>query len=530
MKRSALHIFCCLLLMCCCSLAQPNKKNSTNRKMDSLKAALRGAKEDTAKVNTLYLLTEKLWKSGLNDTALVTAYEAKVLAEKLGYKKGLAACFHILGIIYSNIRNYPRALENYNASLKIKIATGNKKGMATTYNNIGEVYRYLGNYPEALKNYTASMRVKKELGDKKGIANTLVNIGKINTNQGNIPAGLNNFFAALKIYDETNEKGGMANVYTNLGIIYKDQKNNSEALKNYNAALAIWKEKEDKAGIADAYNNIGNLYYFSRNFPEALKSYSASLKLREEINDPQGVATAYHNIGMVYADEGNYKEAMEKYLATLDLLERVNDKEAMGATYNNIGLLNIKLNKIAEAKRFLNKGLLLSGQLGIKEDMLQSYYGLSRADSISGNFKGALVNYKMYIVYADSLTNEENTKKTVQAQMQYEFDKKTTADSVKNAEVKKLEELKHGQEIARQKTFTYSGVAGFIVMIIVAGISYAAFRNKRKANIEIARQKLLVEEKQKEILDSIYYARRIQRALLTPERYIARKVKHLQKK
>ena len=37
------------------------------------------------------------------------------------------------------------------------------------------------------------------------------------------------------------------------------------------------------------------------------------------------------------------------------------------------------------------------------------------------------------------------------------------------------------------------------------------------------------EETQKEILDSIYYARRIQRALLTSEKYIRRKIQELKK-
>ena len=37
----------------------------------------------------------------------------------------------------------------------------------------------------------------------------------------------------------------------------------------------------------------------------------------------------------------------------------------------------------------------------------------------------------------------------------------------------------------------------------------------------------LGEEKQKEILDSIYYARRIQRALITPEFYINKSLNRL---
>jgi hypothetical protein len=50
---------------------------------------------------------------------------------------------------------------------------------------------------------------------------------------------------------------------------------------------------------------------------------------------------------------------------------------------------------------------------------------------------------------------------------------------------------------------------------------------QQKVIIEI--QKELVEEKQKEILDSIRYAKRIQDALLTPKTYIERNINRLNK-
>ena len=46
---------------------------------------------------------------------------------------------------------------------------------------------------------------------------------------------------------------------------------------------------------------------------------------------------------------------------------------------------------------------------------------------IGNNYKQAYEHYKSYVLYRDSLINEENTKKTVQAEMQYDFDKKETA-------------------------------------------------------------------------------------------------------
>jgi len=48
----------------------------------------------------------------------------------------------------------------------------------------------------------------------------------------------------------------------------------------------------------------------------------------------------------------------------------------------------------------------------------------------------------------------------------------------------------------------------------LAGVSYRNFRNKQKANLLLTHKNNVIEEKQKEILDSITYAKRIQSAIL----------------
>jgi hypothetical protein len=180
------------------------------------------------------------------------------------------------------------------------------------------------------------------------------------------------------------------------------------------------------------------------------------------------------------------------------------------------------MKQLNEARRYLDSGLAIARDLQYKEIIKSAYSGLQTLDSMAGDYPAALKDYKLFIQYRDSLVNEANTKRSVQLQMQYEFDKKQAADSIQNAERLAQEELHHSQEISQQRMYTYGGAAGFLLMLVVAGISFNAYRQKQKANAIITEQKSLVEEKQKEILDSIYYARRIQRSLLPSERYIQR--------
>ncbi|MBL7911338.1 MAG: hypothetical protein JNJ41_09820 [Bacteroidia bacterium] len=70
-------------------------------------------------------------------------------------------------------------------------------------------------------------------------------------------------------------------------------------------------------------------------------------------------------------------------------------------------------------------------------------------------------------------------------------------------------------------------ILGLIAVVIFAGVILRTLIITRKQKSIIEIQKKVVEDHQKEILDSIHYAKRIQTSLLPPEKYIS---KHLNNK
>ncbi len=80
---------------------------------------------------------------------------------------------------------------------------------------------------------------------------------------------------------------------------------------------------------------------------------------------------------------------------------------------------------------------------------------------------------------------------------------------------------------AETGTFKYFGLIPLFLNIYLISEFVKA---RQKAEKQISEQKALVEEKQKEILDSIRYAKRIQNSLLPPFTYIDRTLKRLQEK
>jgi tetratricopeptide (TPR) repeat protein len=410
---------------------------------------------------------------------------------------------------------------------KVLLAAKEDTNKVNTLNGLSRQYYLTGNFDEAKKLAETALLLSEKLDFKKGIAASHNNLGNVYDSQGNYPKAVKEFFSALKIREKIRDKKGMAYSYNNLGNAYYRQGNYTEALKEHFASLKIKEEIEDKYGIAASHNNIGIIYESQGNYPEALKEHFAALKIREEIADKYGIATSHNNVGNVYGSQGNYPEALKEYFVALKIMEEIGDKFSIAASHGNIGFVYVKQSQPRKAKEKLQQGLQIAKGMGSKVLIKDSYNGLAKADSALGLWKNALENYKMYIVYRDSLINEENTKKTVQEQMNFEFDKQHASDSIRNAEQAEREKLRHNQELKQQRTYTYGGIIGFLLMMIVAGVSYRAYRQKQKANRIIAEQKKLVEEKQKDILDSIHYARRIQQSLLPTEKYIEKQLRRL---
>ena len=184
----------------------------------------------------------------------------------------------------------------------------------------------------------------------------------------------------------------------------------------------------------------------------------------------------------------------------------------------NISSVYTTLKEYSRAEKYILQSYALAKEMGSYSDIKNAHQILSQLYEGSKRFDLALKHYKLFIECRDSIFNEENTKKSVKLEMQFDFDKKEAAAKL---EQEKKEAIAVA-ESKKQKIIIWT-VCGILLLVIsFAVFAYRSYLQKQKANIEITKQKEIIEEKQKEILDSIHYAKRIQTALLPNEKYIAR--------
>jgi adenylate cyclase len=465
-----------VLLMCvfCSQLFIPSfAQNKGQARIDSMLSVLSGSKEDTGKVKTLLRLSTEYSKIQDHQKSEKFANDALSLSKRIGFKKGEILALKKIGNIRLAQGMYPEATDNFRQSLKISSESGIREEVADAYGNIGLVCIYQGNFPEALKNYFSSLKIRKELGDKKVIASLLGNIGGIYVEQGYYPEALKFLFSSLRICEETGDKSGIANSYNSIGNVYETQGNYREAVTNFLASLKIYEEVGEKRGISAALNNLGNVYYEQSDYSAALKNYTVALKIKEEIGDKKGIAGSYYNLGRIYTGQANYSEALKNYFICLKVSEEIGHTGFIAYSNLGIGQTYLDQKKFSQARKFLNRAIVISKNIGTIELISSGYQILSGLDSLQGDFRQSLEHYRLFIVYRDSLVNEENTKKITRQQMQYEFDKK---EALAKAEQEKKDAIAQ-KELQQQKLVRNGFIGGFVVVLLFAGVFFTQ-RNK----------------------------------------------------
>lgn len=357
----------------------------------------------------------------------------------------------------------------------------------------------------------------------KGSGKSNYKLGFINYVQGNYPEALTYWFTALKIFEKINNIAGIANTYTWIGNVYSSQNDIPNALKYHLKSLKLNKQTGDKNSIAICFNNLGFLSSNQGNYEKALKYFSDFLKISTETGSKKGRAQALNNIASVYDLLGKYDKSMESSKMAMDIYRELKDYGGIANSELNLSSVNFKLKHFLEARQQLNSALSLAQQIGTKDLQKICYSGLARLDSAQNNWKDALFNYKQFIAYRDSLLNEENTKAAVRLEMNYDFSKKEAASKL---ELEKKEAVA-AAEHKKQNIIIWSVCGILLIVVAFAVFAYRSFLQKQLANIEITKQKEIIETKQKEILDSIHYAKRIQTALLPSEKYMDKSLNKL---
>ncbi len=291
---------------------------------------------------------------------------------------------------------------------------------------------------------------------------------------------------------------------------------------DYPHALALFKQTERFAAAKQskyrflALIDIGNIYFEWNKLDSSLLSYQKCLTL-PPFPDSSRYEILYADIGNVYVETNRNPEGRHYLELALKLALRFNMHIAIPVLYYNLAGAEFDMKKMQDAREHLN----LSVSTGFRErdfrNLTYCYKLKARVDSALGDMRAAYTDHVNYILLSDSLHSSDLYNKLAGMQTKFDVEKKDnqisglTKDKILKNEV-----------IRRQKTMTLLVSIGLLVFGLLSAGLYKIYAGKRKAYHLLGIQKDIIEVKQKEILDSIHYAKRIQKAVVTSDNYISK--------
>ncbi len=543
--KTKIFLFSVYTLFCVSALAQVSP-------VDSLKNVINRSKNDSNKVNSFLELAQQYLRIN-QDTSIIYANSAIKLGKEINFYKGVANSYRQIAIVYYIKGEYDKAINNFEKSLITWEEAGDISGVGRAHNNIGIIYFNIGQYDKALENYLKASEILSQINDIDGLARAYNNIANLYNYQSNYPLALVYSFESLKIHEELENEKEISQTLYNIGTIYEAQKDYSKALEYSEKALTISEKLDNKKEMADIYSNIGNLYLSMSkkdtiletekpNYYSKAKSYfEKSLPLYSKIGYKKGLANSYNNIGLINLDLRNHSTALTFFEKSLKIYEELGDKYGLSETKLNIGKFYNEIKNYSKAIFNLKNALSISNELNSKEQISNIALEISKTYAATGDYKNAYLSHFQHKKLLDELRNDEKIREANKQELNYEVNKKQKEMELEQQK----KDLLAQEEIRKQSMYAIGAFIALGLVALVAFFIFRSYRIKRKSNIllekhrdeilqkneellqlneEITAQRELTEkqrdialQRQKEIMDSIQYAKRIQTAVL-PQR------------
>jgi serine phosphatase RsbU (regulator of sigma subunit) len=395
---------------------------------------------------------------------------------------------------------------------------------ASAISNVGFLFDSQGKSVLAIENYKASLKLFDQIGDRDEMSSPLNNLGKAYHSIGDVEKALSYWLQALQIREELGQEEKTIVVNNNIATVYQEQNEDSISEVYYRKALNSSLKFNNKHIQALTHNQIGKLFFRKQEYDSAHVYYNISYQLRKEIGFKQGMAESLQSIGQLFNATDNEEKAFSAYDLSLQILEGTTHTE--GIIGSKIGLATIYLKKgEAHKAMILSESAFKAAQkIGFPSLIKSTSELLTDVYTNVGMFEKALSMNQLNILMRDSLVNLDNQKSIYKQQVDFNFEKKEQ-ELIIEEEKRKI--VAQQEEEKKNMIIMFISI-GLIILIGFTLFLYNRFRLIKKQKAQIEEQKTLVDEqksalvningelssKNNMITDSIYYAKKIQKAIL----------------
>ncbi len=493
--------------------------------LDSIKQQVKThAKEDTARA---FFLNELAWQylDFSLDSAEMYYKQGLDLSTRINYLSGIITAKNVKGILYRISNKLDEAVEVGKEVVALREQYGPEPKLTGAYTNLGSVYLVKNDFANALGYFNKALENARKWKQDENELLILTNMSIVYNNSELNDLALEMLEKAVIINKRlTGESQRLqeAQLHTNMATIYHKRHLYNEAYKYYKQAYDTYKEEKNLRQLSIVVFNLTSTTRENKDVKSCEFFLQEMEQLSKQLNETEYTASYYmtHSNYLMYSKK--YDEALKEAKRGLAIVDTTNSIQLHGVLLGVISDCYKYLKDYKKALDYAGRALKVVAPTGNKSEVATLYMGMSAAYQGLNDHKTALVYYEKSVQLRDSINTEAFDTRVATLNSFNQLDKKEKELALSNKEKEKV-----SIENKRQTTLLIAGtIVGFLVLILLL-FSLRAYRVKQKDNVllseqkqEIEHQKDIVEEKQKEIVDSINYALQIQKTLIANHDFV----------
>jgi len=338
------------------------------------------------------------------------------------------------------------------------------------------------------------------------MSKTALRLGIVYQNISNYKKATEKYKEGVGIAEHLNNKKLLAQGYNCLGNLFGLQKQLSQASEYFNKALVISKEIKDVRKVAVILSNLANIEYskayVSNDYKTCNIVYKEALEWAILAKDTGQIISVVGNWGMSFSDEGKFDLSIEQLNYAVNLAKESNHQSDLISLYHYLGRTYSFMKQYDKSMSSYNESLQLAFDFKDVDFQSENYYCLAELNYDIGKYKEAYDYFEKFKTTEDTLTSKAVVNELNTIKVKYDTEKKQ----------KEIELLKVNAN--KDKIMKTSLLIGSLFLLALAFLLFNRYKLKSKTNLLLEKQNAIITEKNKDISDSINYAKKIQDAIL----------------
>lgn len=185
--------------------------------------------------------------------------KAQTIAEEAGEPGWIGWVVHRKGAIATRMRDYPKALDEYNLAAKLCAEGGDSLCLAESLEQLSLVYARLDSFEKAQYFHELSMPMIEKFGTGEQLGAALNNYGIINSIQDRPSVAIPYFERSIAIYHQLEKYKEESKAMNNLADALRRQKRYEKAMEIYEKCLAMNEKYQITENLISNYSGLSVL-------------------------------------------------------------------------------------------------------------------------------------------------------------------------------------------------------------------------------------------------------------------------------